>query len=514
MAEPIRMPKKPERNEIATTEKDIDIFAGWIKRLENPDPVLRTEARGKGLKLYDEVARDPHAGAVLQTRYLSVVGKEWQIEPAEGTPSRGRPAAQSMEQKIADYVEQVLYNINFDQARQELLQGILYGFYVWEVMWDYSEGQVWIDRLIAKHPRRFIFTPERELRLLTPQAMIDGEPVPDRKFVVFTYGSTDNPYGCGLGQKLWWPVWFKKHGIKFWVIFAEKFGSPTVVGKYPPGTTKDDQDKLLDAVEAIQQEAGIVVPENMLIDLLEASRTSSIDTYEALCEYMDRQISKAVLGQTLTTEVGDKGSYAAGRVHEEVRQDILKADADLLCECLNRTLVRWIVDFNFPDVRGYPKIWIRTEEEKDLKPLAERDKILVKEIGLPVAEGYFYDMYNVPRPAEHEALVAPPTGGPKGSDLGMEYQEKDTPRTRPDPGQAAIDELVSALGGDEGALDPMLGPVLELVKKASSYEEILEGLYELYPQMDTGQFEKLLGKAMFAADLWGYLRSREEISGG
>jgi hypothetical protein len=89
---PTKKPKKPEVREIATTGKDIDIFAGYINRLENPDPVLRTEAGGKGLKLYDEVDRDAHAGSVLQTRYLAVVGKEWNIEPARAVPGIGRPA--------------------------------------------------------------------------------------------------------------------------------------------------------------------------------------------------------------------------------------------------------------------------------------------------------------------------------------------------------------------------------------------------------------------------------------
>jgi len=83
--------------------------------------------------------------------------------------------------------------------------------------------------------------------------MIEGEPVPDRKFICFTYGSTDNPYGKGLGQKLWGPVWFKKHGIKFWVLFCEKFGSPTARGKYPPGTPKEDQQKLLEFLHLVHE---------------------------------------------------------------------------------------------------------------------------------------------------------------------------------------------------------------------------------------------------------------------
>ncbi|WAC06589.1 MAG: DUF935 family protein [Thermodesulfobacteriota bacterium] len=418
MAEKI---KKPEVNEIATAQKDIDIFSGWINRLENPDPVLRTEAQGKGLKLYDDVDRDAHAGSVLQTRYLSVVGKEWNIEPAQTGISRGRPRAETQEQKIADFVKEVFLECNFDQARQELLQGILYGFYVGEVMWKYANDQVRIAKIRAKHPRRFSFTTDRELRLLTPQNMIEGEEVPDRKFIVFNYGSSDNPYGKGLGQKLWWPVWFKKHGIKFWMIFCEKFGAPTPVGKYPAGTKKEDQDLLLEAIDALQQETGVIIPEGMTIDLLEAQRSGTINTYESLCGYMDKQMSKTVLGQTATTE-GTPGKLGNEESQEEVRDDITKADADLLCECINNTLIPWLVDFNFPGVTAYPKIWIRTEEEKDLKPLADRDVILVRDIGLRVGEQYFYDTYSIPKPEEGEKLVSPQSSAPK---LFSEYAEQD-----------------------------------------------------------------------------------------
>lgn len=303
--------KKPIIDEVATIEKDIDIFAGWIKRLENPDPVLRSEAAGKGLKLYDEVDRDAHASSVLQQRILAVVGKEWEIIPAKSARKLGRPASTTQEQIVADYVSEVLENCNFDQARQEILKAILYGFWTVETIWTVKNNAIAIKKLIGKHPRRFIFTPKRELRLLTPQNMIDGEPVPERKFFVFTYGDSDNPYGRGLGQRLWWPVWFKKNGVKFWLVFLEKFGMPTIAGKYPPGATPEQKQTLRDAVDAIQSDTGITMPDNVDIAFLEASRGGTV-THEQLCNYMDRQISKTVLGQTASTE-GTPGSWAMSR---------------------------------------------------------------------------------------------------------------------------------------------------------------------------------------------------------
>lgn len=487
--------KRPVTDEIATASKDIDIFAGWLTRLENPDPTLRTEAAGKGLKLYDEVDRDPHAGSVLQTRYLAVIGKEWEVLPGEQPITRGRPAAETRAQRIAEFVSESLENLNFDQARQELLQAVLYGFYVGEVIWKLRDGHIVPAVIRAKHPRRFSFSTDRELKLLTLQNMIEGESLPERKFILFTYGSSDNPYGKGLGQKLWWPVWFKKHGIKFWMVFLEKFGMPTAVGKYPPGTPADQQQALLDAIDAIHNETGIKIPDTMTIDLLEASRQGKV-TYETICEYMDKQISKAVLGQTATTE-GTPGKLGNEDAQEEVRADILKADADLLCECLNNTLVRWIVDYNFPGVTAYPKLWVRTEKEQDLTPLSERDRTLTRDIGLPIGKRYFYETYAIPEPEEGEEIVTAISAEPGA----RQFTETAGDRF----GQKDVDNLSArgAIDADE-AISALLEPVLGMIDGAKSFDEIGERIYEMYPALSSNQFQSLLARAMFAAGLTGY----------
>lgn len=488
---------KPVTDEVAVAAKDIDIFAGYLGRLENPDPTLPSEGRGKGLKLYDEVARDAHAGSVLQTRALSIAGLEWEVIPADDSAKA---------QAIAEFVQDALDNTNLTQAIQELMQAVLYGFYVAEVLWSVRDG-AWVPaRLITKHPRRFVFTPERELRLLTRASMITGEVVPERKFIVFTCGSSDNPYGQGLGQSIWWPVWFKKNGIKFWMQFLDKFGSPTPKGTYPAGATKEQKDTLLAAIEAIHQETGVIIPEGMAIELLEAARSGQV-SYEAMCEYMDRQISKRVLGQTLTTEVGDSGSYAASQTHEEVRDDIRTADADLLCECLNESLVRWLVDLNFPD-RLYPWFGLRTDDRKDLKAQAETDRIVIREMGLPVAVDYFYEMYGYPRPERGAELIQPPQGAApmftsprKGAEFNSSTGRSFTPE------QQALEELADkAFAGVDLAGNEAL--ILEAVRKASSFEEAQLNLLDLFPALDMAGLEEMTERALYAAELYGRATAR------
>ena len=382
----------PVTDEVATTTKDVDIFAGYLGRLENPDPTLLSQAAGKGLKLYDEVDRDAHAGSVLQTRYLAVAGLEWDVVPADDS---------AQAQEIADFIRDALDRCNFTQAIQELMQAVLYGFFVAEVMWTVRDGK-WVPaRLLGKHPRRFAFTTERELRLLTLDNMLEGEMLPERKFIRFTFGSSDNPYGNGLGQSLWWPVWFKKNGIKFWLIFLDKWGAPTAVGKYPAGSTPEQKTALLDAIDAIRQETGVTIPEGMAIELLEAARTGTV-SFEGMCEYMDRQISKRVLGQTATTE-GTPGKLGNEDSQQEVRHDIRDADSDLLCEVLNDTLVRWLVDLNFADSGLYPWINLDTAEPDDLTTLTAALEKLVP-MGLRVEQSVIRGKFGLPDP---EKDVAP-----------------------------------------------------------------------------------------------------------
>lgn len=517
-------PKSPIADEIATAARDIDLFAGWITRIDNPDPVLRSEAAGRGIRLYDEIARDAHAASVLQTRALAVIGREWEVLPASG----GGRRADRRAQQIADFVREAIAGTNFDQARQEILLGVLYGFYVAEVIWriDTAAGRIVPETIRAKHPRRFVFTPARELRLLTPESPIDGETVPPRKFIVFTFGSSDNPYGCGLGQKLWFPVWFKKHGIKFWMQFLEKFGMPTVTGKYPPGTDPEQQQKLMEALKAIQTDTAIKYPDTMEIGLLEAARTGRA-SYEEICDYMDRQISKAVLGQTLTTEVKGEGSYAASKTHDEVRGDIVKADADLLCETLNRTLVPWIVDWNFPGVASYPRIWIRCDDEQDLKPLAERDRILAHDIGLAIPKRYFHETYGIPEPEGGEETLggnpsrpvdgnAPPANG-EGANFGD--RRFADPKTASGGERGLKSPLMPSLTPDQRAIEDLVAEVLPraadgvqavsaaiaaAIGKAESWEELHILLAEALADRASGaEMEELLARAMLAAEMWG-----------
>ncbi len=391
----------PVGPEIATAPGP-DIFRGFFGDIKiNPDEILRRESGGKGIDLYDEMERkDPHLYAVLRTRRVFVLSKPTQILPA---------ADDERSKEIADFVRGMIGRIpRWEEQLDYLLDAIGKGFAVAEIIWGRRNGRIVVEAIKSKPQRWFVFDSQNRLRLLTSRSPFSGVELPERKFIVLTYrGRHDNPYGEGEIGRVYWYWWFKKHGLKFWVIFTEKFGQPIAIGKYPSGATAEQRDALFAAIEALQTDLGVTIPETMTVELLEAQRQSSINSYKDLVVFLDRGITKGILGQTLTTEESERGTQALGTVHEEVRQDIGEADARLLECAINDQLIRWAVDFNFPGVTEYPRWKILTEPEEDLAELADRDKKLFVDMRVPIGVDYFYDRYKLPRPEAGQVLLEP-----------------------------------------------------------------------------------------------------------
>jgi phage gp29-like protein len=484
--------KKPVTDQIATAQNDITRnYLGKI--LLNPDAVLSSQSGGKGIQIYEEFLYEARVFSEMQKRKLAVIGKEWEVVPASDSPQ---------DQKIADFVNEVFKKISYDTARQALLSGIVTGFKPGEIMWDYSEGDIWIKAIKGISPRRFAFDIDNNLRLLTWANMIEGEPVPEKKFIVFTNPSDNtSPYGDALGRALYWPIWFKKNGVKFWAVFLDKFGQPTPWGKYPPGTAKDKQDDLLDALKAMQTDQAIITPDNMAVELLEAARASSVDSYDRWEKFWNDAITFIILGQTATTE-GTPGKLGEETARADIREEIVKADADLLCECQNTTLIPWLVDYNFPGVTAYPKVWIRTEPEEDLKPLAERDRILIKEIGVPTPVRYIRDTYGIPEPEEGEEMISVPQTPAFQPPVFSERKVRSSEFGVRNNGQKKIDEIVTKTLKD-GGISELRDSLEAIINQATSLEDLRSRIIDQFKDVDITKMKEILSRAILIADLTG-----------
>ena len=350
--------------EIATTADGIDITRGYVGPLLTPyDSVLR--ARGNNdLLIYEQVLSDDEVKSALNQRMLAVTQCEWDVEPG-GKRAIDKAAAKDLKKN--------LHAVGWDNVTTKMLYGVFYGYAVGEVIYKPDGGRIAIDTIKVRNRRRFRYGKEGDLRLLTMNNMHEGIPAEKPYFWDFCCGADndDEPYGLGLAHWLYWPVLFKRNGLKFWLIFLEKFGMPTGVGKYDENATPEEKDKLLRATRAMQVDSGIIIPKAMELDLLEAARSGTAD-YKSLYDTMNAAIQKVILGQTASTQ-GTPGKLGNDDLAGDVRKDIIKADADLACESFNLGPARWLTEWNFPGA-ALPRVYRVTEEPEDLDALASRDE--------------------------------------------------------------------------------------------------------------------------------------------
>jgi phage gp29-like protein len=343
------MKNTPETREIAAASIR-DRWSGYPSSGLTPRrlaSILRAADAGDPLRqmeLFSEMEeKDAHLFSCLQTRKLSVSGLDWDVV-RKGTGIGG--------QDVAGFIKDALGGIdNFEEALLDLLDAVGKGYSISEVMWAYRDGSVVPSALKKRQQKRFTFMEKDGVserpRLLTSGEPVYGVPLVQDKFVVHVYrAGSDLPERGGLLRVLAWIYLFKNYALKDWVSFCEVFGMPLRLGIYSPTASKEDRESLIQAVTQLGSDAAGVISESTRIEFVEAAQKSGAP-YKDLVELLNREISKAALGQTLTTDVSEKGSYAAGIVHDGVRGDIMRADARSLERTINRDLVRPLVMFNF-----------------------------------------------------------------------------------------------------------------------------------------------------------------------
>lgn len=393
---------KPDLAE-RTPSKTMTAMSNFMKQVPNPDKVLKYQSNGEGYQLYlDMPDRDPDLAGTIDQRTLAVASKPHEVQPFI------EEDAESIE--IAEFCSQVFENIpEFTKVKQRMAEVFWQGLYVGEVMWKITEaGYVIITDIKDRHNNRFSFDPDHNLQYRVGANSLDWHKAEDFKFVVLTYSKKgENPYGTPAAKGCYFSWWIKLDaGMKNWAIATEKFAMPTPHLKYKSSTTQEEKDRINEVKDTIMADQAFASSDNVDITLLEAMRQSG-SPYKEVCEYVNQSYARRILGATLTSGEGAKGTQALGSVHSDVRDDIIQSDAECLMAAFNQILI-WLVDFNFPNAKGYPKFIIKYEPPKDRKSDVEVTKAWV-DMGLEVGEEYARGVSTIPTPEKGEKLLKPAT---------------------------------------------------------------------------------------------------------
>ena len=508
-----------------------DRLAAILREAENGSPM-------RYLELAEEMEeKDLHYLGVLGTRKRAVSQLEITVKAS---------SQDAIDQKAATMVREWLDREELETELFDIFDAIGKGFSHTEIVWDMTP-KAWTPlRLEYRDPRWFNFDPvDGRTPLLVDGGASGnayGEPLPPFKYICHMHKAKSGlPIRGGLARAAAWSYLFKNYALKDWVAFCEIFGLPIRVGKYGPGETEENIRRLMQAVTDIGSDAAAVIPQSMMIEFITANAgAGSAELYERICDYLDRQVSKAVKGETATTDA-DTGGLGSGKEHGDVRADIMRADAKQVGASINRDLITPYVQLNLGQDVKPPKVSIGETEAWDPTVKMPAIKTFVG-MGGRVGMAFIRDKLGVEDPADDEELLkpetttAPPAGTTPGNGApaapatgGGAVTPRKTPGTAPTPlleplratseaerraataAQPAVDPIdgltETALDGWEEMTAAFVGPIEDLVADCASLEDLrtrmTARLNETLAAMDTGAIAERLARASFNARLAG-----------
>lgn len=375
--------------------------------------------------------RDAHYASVLRTRKLAVTSLKATVEAASDD---------ARDVEIADAVTALTKKPAFRDMIADQMDALGKGYAVSEIEWDKS-GKKWFPKKYTFRDQRFFMFDVaigQELRLRDEKDMANGVALAPFKFIVHTPKlKTGLPIRGGLARLIAVAFMCKSYSIKDWMVFAEIFGMPFRIGKHATGATPEQKAALLRAVTNIGTDAAAIIPEGMEIEFKEASGSTGGDKlFQGMADWWDRQVSKAVLGQTTSADAQSTGlGSGVADAHGEVRHDIRDDDAIKLAATIQRDLIEPFINLNWGRQENYPTLIIAAPKTEDLKMLSESLPPFIA-LGMRVEESVIRDKFGLPEPKEGAAILKAPAPVPFGAPFGGGGQDPD-----PEPDEPEDDEL-------------------------------------------------------------------------
>lgn len=466
--------------------KGFRMWGDLYMALPNPDPVLRKT--GQEIDILDEIARENHVASCAESREAAVTKKKWAITKEGASP------------RALEIVEKVFKELPLRNVIREICEAWGYGYQISEVVWR-RQGDLLLPEGVCATPRAwFSFGQDGALRLRSSSGDMRGTPVMPYKFLLTQHRARqDNPYGISKYSSCFWPVTFKKGGLKFWAIFLEKFGMPHVVGKQPRSASDEERKALLKSLSEMVQDACAVVPDDSSIEIHQSNASASSDAYERFAAYHDGEISTAILGHSAGA-TSTPGRLGGEDLAAQVREDIIDNDVSMVEGTLNK-LIGWMHELN-PSL-GAERPAFMLYDPKDIdKPRAERDSMLLNTGKVRFTKKYYIEKYDF---KEDEIEVVEPAEVPTLPTAEFAAQAQRTSTATQAEFQEAVDALADGISDDtlQTQTESLLNPVFEAVKNADSLEDLQKKLDGLYGELDDSEIEKGLEKAVLLGEVWG-----------
>lgn len=370
--------------------------------------IIREADAGQTWRLMDLAndarQKDCHLQSVLATSEEAIAGLEWELELPENPKLKERKAAEALEDHLRSTGLMPRLFAHHAGARY-------YGYAVTEPGYE-RVGELLLptsfDHISA---RRFGFRINdgvfvwRDMDM--PYDGVDIRKDYPNKFIISQPRITgDVPCREGLVRVLMWAALFRNWTLTDWLKLGEIAWKPWRTGTYDKDADQKDIDNLTDVLEGMSSNGVAVVPTTTNLKVEWPAGMTGQSQHGAMFAAMAAEMSKAVLGQTLTTEQGKVGSQALGNVQNEVRKDLREATARYVAGDITRDLIAPLTAMNWgPGVRP-ARLRLITDDAKDLVAFSTAlDKLTGPNVKLSLPAKWVRKQAGVPDPDEDEEMI-------------------------------------------------------------------------------------------------------------
>ena len=352
-------------------------FTGAGNTIVRPqDDLLIAKGGNRALIVYQRLLYDEAVQSSFKKLMQEVTSRPWFCQQYSDKPG---------DLAVRDYIAEVLEELPLDDIYTGMGEAMITGFSVGEIMWKKTKRGVIPFDVRMRDQRRFVFQEEEDaqtgftMRCLTFNRMFEGVELPQRKFIVSRYYVSHNgdPYGSALGRILYPLVKFRRRAIESYVLYGDRYATPTAVAKAPLSASTRELDTLYGHLSNLSQETAMILPEGYELEFVVPS--GSPEVFKNLIEYIDKEISLILCGENEAGQA-EAGSRASSQVANTVRVVRASEISEAISHTLTQTLVRWIVDLNFGTDVAAPTL---TREFR-----IEESPLTMPDVSLMIQSGY------------------------------------------------------------------------------------------------------------------------------
>lgn len=402
--------------------------------------------------LFEEMERrDPELDGHLRTRKMGVASLSWQILPADESEEAADVAAYCRDVVAGIGVEaspgQPMRGIR--AAIFDLLDAVPKGFAALEIDWRTSRAE-WRPAALHWRPQRWFTLGDDGMTLYLRGEDYDEqiELNPTNWILHTAQARSGFLSNWSLLRSCARPFIMRQYGYKDWMAFVEVYGMPPRLGRLREGVPFDsaEADQLEAALAAMGTDMYAMVREGNTIEVLDTPGPETGEIYSRVLDHAEKELTKAILGQLLTSGGEGGGSYALGRVQNLIRRDLLITDALGLAETLTQQLLYRIVALNKGPGAPAPAWTFDVEEPADLDARAG----VLEKLGrafpgrVRVSLSALRKEFSLAEPEDEEDAVV--LGSEGGGGMFSVSRESPFARFPTPPNQARLSREADALG--------------------------------------------------------------------